>query len=271
MTSSLSLRLRNEEQLWFPGLTAELVTDFISRNQVERSLVDQYETSRWLAGSTEQPAPTDGDIRIGPYVAKIEYLSAETAAGFEGLHFADSHDLRVREQIQAAADLLTHVPGMAESIGSVAKSIHPLRAPRDYDVSHSIPELPFSVFVSIPGKDERDASLRVAESLIHEAMHLQLTLVDSIEPLAVDDRASGYSPWKEEVRPVTGLLHGLYVFAVIHQALGILMGVRDDWRPYCHKRSSAIEGEIASLPEKADGLSELGLDLWHRCRESIAA
>jgi HEXXH motif-containing protein len=82
---------------------------------------------------------------------------------------------------------------------------------------------------------------------------------------------NGYSPWKQEVRPVTGLLHGLYVFAVIHQALGILMGVHHDWRPYCRKRSSAIEDEIASLPEKPDGLSEMGMDLWHRCRESIAA
>jgi HEXXH motif-containing protein len=109
----------------------------------------------------------------------------------------------------------------------------------------------------------------VAESLIHESMHLQLTLVDSIEPLAVDDRANGYSPWKEELRPVTGLLQGLYVFAVIHQALRILMGVRDDCRPYCRKRSSAIEAEIASLPEKPDGLSEMGMGLWRRCREAL--
>jgi HEXXH motif-containing protein len=271
VTNSLSLRLREEDRLWFPGLTAELVTDFISHNQVKRSLVDQYGTSRWLACSTEQPAPDGGEIQVGPHVANIEYLSSETAAGFEHLHFADRHYPQVREQIQAAADLLTHVPSMADSVGSVVKSIHPLQAARDHDVSHSTPELPFSVFVSIPGKDERDASLRVAESLIHESMHLQLTLVDSIEPLAVDDRANGYSPWKEELRPVTGLLQGLYVFAVIHQALRILMGVRDDCRPYCRKRRRAIEDEIALLSEKPDGLSEIGMDLWHRCRESIAA
>ncbi|MFI6084992.1 aKG-HExxH-type peptide beta-hydroxylase [Streptomyces sp. NPDC051217] len=269
--NSLSLRLGKEDLLWFPGLTAELVADFISHNQVEPSLVEQYGTSRWLAGNARPPAPDGGDIRVGPHVAKIEYLSSETAAGFDGLHFSDSRDPQIRERIQAAADVLTQVPSMAESIGSIVKAIHPIQSQRDYDVSHSTPELPFSIFVSIPENDERDALLRVAESLIHESMHLQLTLVDSIEPLTVDYRASGYSPWKDEVRPVTGLLHGLYVFAVIHQALSILAGVEGEWRRYCRKRTSAIEHEIASLSKAPEGLSKMGIDLWRRCLESISA
>jgi HEXXH motif-containing protein len=269
--NSLNLRLRQDGRLWFPGLTGELVSEFISRNRVEPSLVARYGTSRWLAGNTKPPAPDGGDVRVGPHVAKIEYLSGRTAASFEGLHLDDSRDLKVREQIQAAADLLTYVPSMAESVGSVVRSIHPLRALRDHDVSHSTPELPFSVFVSLPRKGERDATLRVAESLVHEAMHLQLTLVESIVPLATDDRTSGFSPWKGERRPVSGLLHGLYVFAVIHQALGIVIGVRDDWRPYGRKRMAVIEGEIALLPESPGGLSEIGEALWRACRNTVVA
>jgi hypothetical protein len=271
VTNSLSLRLSKEDVLWFPSLTAELVADFISRNQVEPSLVEQYGTSRWLVGNARPPVPDGGDIRFGRHVAKIEYLPSETATVFEGLHFADSRDPEIRERIQVAADVLTHIPSMVESIGSVVKSIDPLQSLRDHDISHSTPELPFSIFVSIPEKDERDSSLRVAESLIHESMHLQLTLLDSTEHLAFDDRASGYSPWKDEVRPVAGLLHGLYVFAVIHQALGILTGAHGEWRQYCHKRRSAIEHEIASLSEAPEGLSTMGMDLWRRCLESIAA
>lgn len=271
VTSSLGLRLRKEDPLWFPGLTGELVADFISRNQVEPSLVEQYGTARWSTGNVKSPAPDGGDIRVGYHVAKIEYLSSEAAAGFEGLHFADSRDPQIHERIQKAADVFTHIPSMAESIGAVVKAIHPIQSLRDHDVSHSTPELPFSIFVSIPEKDERDAVLRVAESLIHESMHLQLTLIDSIESLVVDDRASGYSPWKEEFRPVTGLLHGLYVFAVIHQALGILTDVSGEWGQYCRKRSSAIEREITSLSEAPEGLSKMGIDLWRRCLESVAA
>lgn len=49
-----------------------------------------------------------------------------------------------------------------------------------YDVSHSTPVLPLSIFVSVPGADERHAELRLAESIIHEAMHLQLTFIESL-------------------------------------------------------------------------------------------
>ena len=271
MAKLVDLRLCEQAQLWFPNLAAQLVFHFMSRRELDRDLFDQYGTSRWLARDTEGLAPNGGNIRIGPHTARIEYLPDKTAARFGGLHFADDHEPQLLEQIQAAADLLTQVPGMADAVGSVVKSIHPLRALTDHDVSHSTPELPFSVFVSIPEMGERDASLRVAESLIHESMHLQLTLLDSIEPLVVDDHIAGYSPWKNELRPLTGLLHGLYVFAVIHQALGVLMGVNYDWREYCRKRNSAIEGEIASLSEAPDGLTEVGMALWRRCRKSIAA
>ncbi|MFI1097350.1 aKG-HExxH-type peptide beta-hydroxylase [Streptomyces sp. NPDC020917] len=263
--------MSEENLLWLPGLTVELIAEFISRNRVEPSLVETYGTSRWLAGNAKPPAPDGGNIRLGAHVAKIEYLSSETAMEFEGLRFPSSRDPQTPERIQAAADVLTCIPSMAESIGSVVKAIHPIRSMRDHDVSHSTPGLPFSIFVSIPEKDERDALLRVAESIIHESMHLQLTLVDSIEPLAMDDRSTGYSPWKNEDRPVTGLLHGLYVFAVIHQALGILINVRREWRPYCRKRSSEIKREIATLPEPPEGLSQIGIDLWRRCLLSIAA
>lgn len=271
MTKSLSPRLVQEDLLWFPGLAGELAADFILRNQVEPILVEQYGSSRWLAGNAWPPAPDGGGIRVGRHVANIEYLSGETAAEFEGLRFAHSRDPQIQVRIQAAADVLAHVPSMTESVGSVVKSIHPLQSLRDHDVSHSTPELPFSIFVSIPEQDERDATLRVVESLIHESMHLQLTLVDSIEPLAVDDRTSGYSPWKDEIRPITGLLHGLYVFAVIHQAFSILTDVCGDWRQYCHKRNSTIEREITSLPHTPEGLSKLGIDLWRHCLESITA
>lgn len=259
-----------EDRLWFPGLTAELVDDFTSRHAVKQSLIDQYGTSRWLAGSDGEPAPDGGDIRIGSHIAKIEYLSSETAARFEGLRFANRRDPQAHAQIQAAADVLKYIPTMARSVGMLVKSVHPLQAPRDHDISHSTPELPFSIFVSTPADDERDTSLRVAESLIHESMHLQLTLVDSLEPLAENDRANGYSPWKDEFRPVTGLLHGLYVFAVIHDGLGTLMTAHEDWRPYGRKRRAAIEAEVACLSEPTEGLSVLGRDLWRRCCESIA-
>ena len=55
---------------------------------------------------------------------------------------------------------------------------------------------------------------RLAENIMHEALHLQLTLVESEEPLVI--RGSGetpiYSPWKNECRTMRGVMHAIYVF-----------------------------------------------------------
>ncbi len=86
----------------------------------------------------------------------------------------------------------------------------------NYDISFSDPGIPFSVFISARAQHDRSAVLRVAENLVHETMHLQLTLFEDFCPLI--DRASGwsmYSPWKQERRPVQGMLHDLYVFYVL--------------------------------------------------------
>ena len=72
-------------------------------------------------------------------------------------------------------------------------------------------------------------------------MHLQLTLLDTVEPLVGTSGTCGYSPWKQEIRPVEGLLHGIYVFAVIHQTLGVLADLQPASQPYCVKRRNAIQ------------------------------
>jgi hypothetical protein len=86
----------------------------------------------------------------------------------------------------------------------------------DYDVSFSDPSIPFSIFISAPAVSVRRSVLRVAENLVHETMHLQLTLFERCCPL-VDTTVSWamYSPWKRQDRPTQGVLHGLYVFCVL--------------------------------------------------------
>jgi HEXXH motif-containing protein len=144
-----------------------------------------------------------------------------------------------------------------------------LDAPFGYDVSHSDPELPFCIFISLPQPGEADAALRVAEAILHESMHLQLTMIELCVPLIARDLLGGYSPWKHEVRPVSGLLHGLYVFAVIHQICDLLLRARSEWERYGRMRRTEIEKEVATLPAHPRGLTSVGSDLWHRCRQSV--
>lgn len=271
MFSGLHERLDAEDQLWFPGLTAELVTGFEERHQCKRQLLGRYGTERWLAGEQDGSHPVGETVQIGSHEALLEYLPIEIQSVYEGLDYGPAGNPHYLSELESSCALLNRLPSLADSIGRVVKAVHPLRAPRDHDVSYSTPELPFSVFVSIPTHDELDSRARLAESLIHEAMHLQLTLIDLVEPLARDDAVTGYSPWKDEDRPITGLLHGLYVFAVIDQAFSTLAATDEALEPYYKKRRRSIKDEIANLPREIDGLSRLGDSLWRRCLAEVAA
>jgi HEXXH motif-containing protein len=264
-------QLANGDQLWFPGLAADLVARFEIGHKNRQVLVSDYGTHRWLTADPAAPSVKVGAFQLGLHATAIELLPAATATIFTPLMLADIDLLRSSAQLQAAAKVLSAVEGLEESVGRLVRVVHLLEAPPGHDVSHSSPDLPFSIFVSMPGRGERDISLRLAESILHESMHLQLTLIDLVNPIITDEPSAAYSPWKDEVRPVSGLLHGLYVFAVIHQAFDWLQSRRPEWSPYCRQRRVTIANEVATLPERPRGLSSFGTDLWEQCRRSVLA
>ncbi len=122
-----------------------------------------------------------------------------------------------------------------------------LQAPGlDFDVSHSDPEVPFSIFVSVPSA-ERDGTSRLAESILHECMHLQLTMIEAVLPLVDDESASAFSPWRQASRPLRGVFHGLYVFSAIDAFLQTLErngSLAPNTTAFVRKRRSQIASEI---------------------------
>jgi len=78
-------------------------------------------------------------------------------------------------------------------------------------------------------------------------MHLQLSLIERLAPIAKVDQGLHYSPWKRTQRPVTGLIHALYVFRVIDQWLAHLPKTSDEERAYAEKRRQEIGDEIKQL------------------------
>jgi HEXXH motif-containing protein len=172
-------------------------------------------------------------------------------------------------QIQAAAELIELVDELAEAIAAVVCSAHVLVAERGYDVSHSTPALPLSIFFSVPDADEPHARARLAESIIHEAMHLQLTFIESVVPLVTASPHTAYSPWKQSERPVGGLLHGLYVFAVITEALNVMAVRTPAIAGYATSRSAQIAYEVASMGDGRAGLTDVGVSLWKRLTRQV--
>jgi HEXXH motif-containing protein len=123
----------------------------------------------------------------------------------------------------------------------------------------------------MPGTEERRAELRLAESIIHEAMHLQLTFIESHVRLIKSTGATAYSPWKRSGRPAGGLLHGLYVFAVIHEAL-LALAVEDaEAREYAEARCPEIAGEIAAMGDAREALTSDGIMLWEELIARVRA
>jgi HEXXH motif-containing protein len=261
------LDLNDHDHLWFPGLAADLVSSLEAR-------AGRWHSQHYGADELTREGPgssvgTATSWQLGDSMIAIEYPSSALSAQFSELSFATIDSERSHDQFYRAAEVLTVVDGLVDTVSQLVRTVYVLHAPFGYDVSHSDPELPFSIFVSLPQPGESDVAPRLAEAILHEAMHLQLTMIDVQIPLIADNLESAYSPWKHEIRAIGGLLHGLYVFAVVHQFCQGLVGTTGEWRRYGQSRCAQIGREVATIPELPSGLSQFGSDLWRKCRHVV--
>lgn len=167
--------------------------------------------------------------------------------------------------LKRALGLLQQVPSLAATVCALARSVHVLEASEPgYDVSYSDPLIPFSVFLNI--SEGRFSDFRTTEALVHEAMHLQLSLIEQIVPVAKADQGLHYSPWKNSQRPVSGLIHALYVFRVIDQWLTLIPKISQESVDYAEKRHKEISEEVRQLDPASfvDHLTVAGQQLLSR-------
>ena len=96
---------------------------------------------------------------------------------------------------------------------SLVKSIHLLKTDNDFnDTSFSDPNLPYTIFINLPDIHLKNWIERTVENLIHETMHLQLSLLEKKYDFYLLTDKKIYSPWKDEPRNNKGILHAIYVF-----------------------------------------------------------
>ena len=154
---------------------------------------------------------------------RVDFLSKDSKIEWsrQGVHFIDKEVFSINdfsELSHLSYNLISNFPSLLLTINYFVKNLIPLKADKNLDVSLSDPNLPFTVFVSLPSNQEKDGYLRFAEGLIHEALHLQLTAIEKVHPLVYENRLANniYSPWKGEGRDVRGLLHAAYVFSSLY-------------------------------------------------------
>jgi HEXXH motif-containing protein len=223
---------------WLPDLTDALVQHgwkMLHRQTGITSL--DYGTARVLAGNADATCRVIARLSVCPDVEglmpqmRVECLTENWARRYQhvGLTFYTSDNIAhtaVLDCLQDAINLLTHVPTLQKTVARLVRACHLLILQDDnYDVSHSDPQVPFSIFVSIPQTRGTNEALRIVESIVHEAMHLQLTLIERLVPLVHPCDHTYFSPWKGEYRSPQGVLHALYVFRVIDRFLERLLAL----------------------------------------------
>ena len=218
---------------WFPSLTRGLVGK--AEEEFLRPIglsLSSYGTERFLKRDPRAERIIVCNLKVAPHrMLIVEQLGVdvEMSYGKLGLKFPGGERLNdsVFETLQRALEHLETIPSLRASTTELVRSLHVLDASDDaYDISHSDPAVPFSVFVSVPSKDVPNAVFRVMESLVHEAMHLQLTLIEGVCGLVRQSDAQLSSPWRAGLRPPAGLLHGIYVFNNIAHSYQLILATR---------------------------------------------
>lgn len=209
---------------------------------------ESYGTARMMTRSADEVRQTIGAVGSprgetgGPVL--LECLPRQVRTGLEaaGLSLRNADRPAVSASIDALkrARRLVHAvwPELAVSIQGLVRCVHLIEAPSpELDCSYSRPDLPFSVFLSVPDHRARARIERLAEALVHETMHLQLSLVERRIPLIEPARAgtAAFSPWRGGERSVRGVLHALYVFVVVQRL----------WQRACRRPPCGLDRRFA--------------------------
>lgn len=265
-TDDLALRIRaalrdTSAPLWLPGFTTDLAG--LAWHKLGRDLQltrASYGTARVLCQDPGQVRRVAVSLDISSPdgaghdadAIPIELLPEDLArrcAGPEVRFFGVEQVVGgVSARIEEALRVLGAVPTVLPTVSSLVRALHLIDPVDDAnDVSFSEPGLPFSAFVSVPGPGAVAPGLRVAEALLHEAMHLLLTLVEAVVPLVARTEKTFFSPWRNEFRTAQGVLHALYVFRVIDEFLGAApfeIPALARWRPHAAERRATIARQV---------------------------
>jgi HEXXH motif-containing protein len=261
---------------WLPDLTAELVKAIWQDLYVNLKLSPEtYGTARTMARDAGAPRRIVSRLSVASgdespeKMLQVETLDAEFTRVYEeaGVRFYSADEINaahVLEQLEEAIKVLKLVPTLLITVAALVRSVHVLDPVNDdYDVSFSEPHIPFSIFISVPRAGDLISALRVAEAIVHEAMHLQLTLTEQVVPLVRTRSLQHYSPWRGEFRSARGVLHGLYVFSVIDAFFCVLQSL-PVWDlnsvGYINRRRSEIHSQVVRIRsfQDSDDLTEAG-------------
>lgn len=162
----------------------------------------------WYGGEMDLPVVAADDLWLRlPFGGEIEF-EPETVAK------------KARPLVDQALDILADWrPAIALEMRSASPAVQFIRDPSahpDKIVSFSDDAVPGALFVSVrQGSDLIDA-YDLADSLLHEHRHQKLYLFERLFPTTLPGELV-VSPWREDLRPASGLLHAIFVFVELRR------------------------------------------------------
>lgn len=254
LIEQISNFLNRPMPLWEDALTSMLVLD---KSQQLNLIEVDYSIENCVLGQEKTKALI---FDIAGTEIKIEAPTDTLnnfyeSHGLEPLSGLQIQKLHVDAKISDALNMLTLIPSISDFLNCIVKSVQIIRPENEEtDISYSHPEIPFSIFVSVCETSSLCSTLRVAESILHEAMHLKLTLIENILPLIKPYSGNVFfSPWRDEKRPARGVLHGLFVFRAILDYFTTIKDVPEIFaeRPYIESRIAQIKTDLSHLRDFA--------------------
>ncbi|MCD9855775.1 HEXXH motif-containing putative peptide modification protein [Epilithonimonas sp. JDS] len=216
--------LNNPFPIWETDLTTDLVNEELLQLAKSGLNSDNYSTSGGYFKNVFE-------LKKIPIIVSRQSATESTYLEYPDFSafnfFYEEHGLEPEEytvitsdpidRLKTALDIFNLIPDVSRCISLLVRRIQVLKSvDEEIDISYSHPEIPFSIFVSLCSCSSIISNLRVAESILHEAMHLKLTLIEKhINLIKPETTETFYSPWRDEQRPVRGVLHGLFVFSAI--------------------------------------------------------
>lgn len=264
--------LNNPSPIWETELTKNLVdAELIDLSQFNLDL-NTYSTQKSYfksnIGIEEKPILLSGissndSIHLEyPQMSSFSFFYEEH--GLEPESPSKINDETV-QKLKEALNVFKQVPDAAICISHLVKRIQVLKQFDDeIDTSYSHPLIPFSIFVSLCSDSSTISNLRVTESILHEAMHLKLTLIEKYVSLIIPNSIETYySPWRDEQRPVRGVLHGIFVFRSILEFYRLILSYQEyqiEGEEFIKSRINDIENELQLVSNfiQSSGLTNLG-------------
>lgn len=140
-------------------------------------------------------------------------------------------------------------PAVARELRRICSAVQFVRDPTahpDKIVSFSDDSVPGALYVSIVQGEGLIDPYDLADSLLHEYRHQKLYLFERRHPTTLQGSLV-VSPWREDLRPVSGLLHAAFVFVELGR---FWMHVREHGPARLHNRATAqLEDTERNLTE----------------------